>query len=72
MQASSTLEQCHTAPTLRSCTCEGSAVSNESMSTSLSLREYGTCFHGFLLGLCVEGALAFCLYGIYYVSRVMR
>lgn len=72
MQASHTLERCHTATTLQSCTCEGSALSNESGSTSLSLRDYGTCFQGFLLGLCVEGALALCLYGVYYVSHGAR
>ena len=72
MQASSLLENCQTVAELRSSAYEGSAVRTESKSTSLSLQEYGTCFHGFLLGLCLEGALALGLYGVYCVSHVIR
>jgi len=55
---------------LRSSVCEGPAL--ESESNSLSLQEYGTCFHGFLLGLCLEVTLALGLYGVYYVSHHIR
>jgi hypothetical protein len=72
MQASAILENRHAAPILRSSAYEVSATRNASNSASLSLREYGTCFHGFLLGLCLEGAFALCLYGVYYVSHVIR
>jgi hypothetical protein len=72
MQGSAILEDRHTATALRNSVCEGSALTIESESNSLSLQEYGTCFHGFLLGLCLEGTLALGLYGIYYVSHVIR
>jgi len=72
MQVFAILEDRHTATALRSSVCEDSSLRIESESNSLSLREYGSCFHGFLLGLCLEGSLALCLYGVYYVTHVIR
>ncbi len=72
MQASALLENCQTVPELRSSAYEDSALRRESKSTSLSLQEYGTCFHGFLLGLCLQGALALGLYGVYCISHIIR
>jgi len=72
MQVSALLEDRHTTSVLRSSVCEDAVLRKESESNSLSLREYGSCFQGFLLGLCLEGALALCLYGVYYVSHVIR
>jgi hypothetical protein len=72
MQGSALLEDRHNATAMRSSVCEGSALTIESESNSLSLQEYGTCLHGFLLGLCLEGTLALGLYGIYYISHVIR
>jgi hypothetical protein len=70
MQGSALLKDRHTGSVLRSSVCEGPAL--ESESNSLSLQEYGTCFHGFLLGLCLEVTLALGLYGVYYVSHHIR
>jgi len=71
MQVSALLEDRQTASAMRSSVFQNSAA-RESQSDSLSLREYGSCFQGFLLGLCLEGALGLCLYGVYYVSHVIR
>jgi len=61
-----------TAPALRTATREGLTFENTRAQESLSIREYGSCFHGFFLGLCLEGALALCLYGIYLFGHVIR
>lgn len=52
--------------------CEPRALAKEELPAHLSIRHYGICLQGFLVGLCLEGALALCLYGLYQVAYVSR
>ena len=33
---------------------------------------YGRCIRGFMVGLCLEGVLALCIYGIYHLHQILR
>jgi hypothetical protein len=59
-------------PAMISPACESSSFSQETELESLSIREYGNCMQGFLVGLCLEGVLALCLYGVYHIGHVIR
>ena len=37
-----------------------------------SIRHYGICLQGFLVGLCLEGALALCLCALYRIAYASR
>jgi hypothetical protein len=62
----------HASSVSRSSLRQSCTFQNNSQSASLSIQEYGTCLHGFLLGLCIEGGLALGLYGLYYVGHLIR
>ncbi len=51
---------------------ESRAIGNQEPPAHLSIRHYGICLQGFLVGLCLEGALALCLYGLYQVAYAGR
>jgi len=52
--------------------CDPPALARETLQATASIREYGNCVKGFLAGLCLEGALAFCLYGVYHLGLILR
>lgn len=52
--------------------CESRTLAQETRPAHLSIRHYGICLQGFLVGLCLEGALALCLYGLYRVAYASR
>jgi hypothetical protein len=52
--------------------CEPHALAKQAPPAHLSIRHYGICLQGFLVGLCLEGALALCLYGLYQVAYASR
>jgi tetrahydromethanopterin S-methyltransferase subunit B len=69
--ASLTMEA-QTVPAMISPSCDSSSFAQESDLESLSIKEYGNCIQGFLVGLCLEGVLALCLYGVYHIRYVIR
>ena len=73
MHASATLPmEAQTVSAMISPACEASSFAQESDLESLSMQEYGNCIQGFLVGLCLEGVLALCLYGVYHIGHVIR
>jgi hypothetical protein len=62
----------HDSSISRSLMGESRSFRNESGTASFSIQEYGTCLHGFLLGLCIEGGLALALYGLYVVGHMIQ
>jgi hypothetical protein len=52
--------------------CEPRALAKGALPAHLSIRHYGICLQGFLVGLCLEGVLALGLYGLYQVAYVSR
>ena len=51
---------------------EPSSYAKESGSASTSVRHYAICLQVFVVGLCLEGALALCLFGLYHVAYARR
>lgn len=73
MQATATLPmEAQNVPAMISPAGEPSSFAQEAELESLSIREYGNCVQGFLAGLCLEGVLALCLYGVYHIGHVVR
>ena len=73
MQAMATLPMdAHAGPGLMSFECEPSSFASETNLESFSIRESGNCIQGFLVGLCLEGGFALCLYGIYHIQHIVR
>jgi tetrahydromethanopterin S-methyltransferase subunit B len=64
--------EAQTLPAMISPSRESSSFAQETDLESLSIREYGNCMQGFLVGLCLEGVLALCLYGVYHIGHVIR
>jgi hypothetical protein len=52
-------------PDQQSSISESAAVANVADRKPASLRQYLECLRGFLAGLCLQGALALCFYGMY-------
>jgi tetrahydromethanopterin S-methyltransferase subunit B len=72
MQAMASLPmEAHTGTAMISPVCEPSFTPNSNLE-SLTIREYGNCMQGFLVGLCLEGVLALCLYGVYHIGHLVR
>jgi hypothetical protein len=70
MQATASLPmEVQTVPAMISPACEPSFAQENNLE-SLSIREYGNCVQGFLVGLCLEGVLALCLYGVYHIGHI--
>ena len=61
-----------TVPAMTSPAVQAFSISQDANLESLSFREYGTCIQGFVVGLCLEGVLALCLYGVYHIGHVVR
>lgn len=76
MQATASLRmEAQTIPATTSIAVESSSFAQDANEDSLSMREYGNCVQGFVVGLCLEGVLALCLYGVYhigYIGHVIR
>lgn len=68
----SVLRGTHTDSMLLSSACESRTLAQETRPAHLCIRNYGICLQGFLVGLCLEGALALCLYGLYQVAYSSR
>ncbi len=51
---------------------ETSSYAKESGGASTSIRHYAICLQVFVVGLCLEGVLALCLYGLYHVAYSSR
>jgi hypothetical protein len=64
--------EAQTVPAMISPAREVSSFAQESDLGSLSMQGHGNCIKGFLVGLCLEGALALCLYGVYHIGHVIR
>jgi hypothetical protein len=62
----------HDSRASRSLAAESYSFRSESESASLSIQEYGSCLHGFFLGLCIQGGLALALYGLYVVGHMIQ
>jgi hypothetical protein len=62
----------HDSRVSRSLVGESRSFRHDSETGTLSIQEYGTCLHGFLLGLCIEGGLALALYGLYVVGHMIQ
>ncbi len=69
---SATLSGLQTSSSSSSSTTEHHSFKRDTASASFSFREYSTCLHGFLLGLCIEGGLALGLYGLYYIGHTIK
>jgi hypothetical protein len=73
MQATATLlMDAHTGSASMSPVCEPSSFALETDFESSSIQVHGNCIQGFLVGLCLEGVLALCLYGVYHIGHVIR
>jgi hypothetical protein len=73
MQATTaTFDEAQTRFTMASSVCEPSALQRETHKSTASIREYANCAQGFVAGLCLEGALALCLYGMYHIGHILR
>lgn len=73
MQAMATLPMdAHAGPGLMSFECEPSSFASETELEPLSIRESGNCIQGFLVGLCLEGVFALCIYSVYHVVHIVR
>jgi hypothetical protein len=73
MQVSASLPlEVQTVPAVTSPAVQASFISQDANLESLSIREYGSCLQGFVAGLCLEGMLALCLYGVYHIGHVVR
>jgi hypothetical protein len=73
MQATATIfAEAQTRFTLGPSVCETPALQRETHRETASIREYGNCVQGFVAGLCLEGALALCLYGMYHIGHILR
>jgi hypothetical protein len=73
MSASASLPlEMQTIPAMTSPAVQASSIAQDANLDSLSIREYGNCIQGFVVGLCLEGVLALCLYGIYHIGHVVR
>jgi hypothetical protein len=73
MSASASLPlEMQTIPAMTSPAGQASSIAQDANLDSLSIREYGNCIQGFVVGLCLEGVLALCLYGIYHIGHVVR
>ena len=57
---------------MKSSASEASSLVQNANPQSLSIREYGICIQTFVVGLCLEGVLALCLYGVYHIGHVAR
>jgi hypothetical protein len=51
---------------------EASSLVQDHNPEPLSIREYANFVHAFVAGLCLEGVLALCLYGVYHIGHVVR
>lgn len=51
---------------------EASSLVQDVKAQSLFVRAYGNCVQAFVVGLCLEGVLALCLYGVYHIGHVVR
>jgi hypothetical protein len=73
MQATATLPtDAHAGPGLMSFDCELSFFASETDLETLSIRKSGNCIQGFLVGICLEGVFALCLYGVYHIVHIVR
>jgi hypothetical protein len=73
MQATTaTFEEAQNRFTMVSSVREPSALQRETHKSTASIREYASCAQGFVAGLCLEGALALCLYGMYHIGHILR
>jgi tetrahydromethanopterin S-methyltransferase subunit B len=76
MQATASLPiEVQTVTAMTSPAAQSSSFAQDANLESLSIREYGNCIQGFVVGLCLEGVLALCLYGVYhigYIGHVIR
>jgi hypothetical protein len=68
----SALRGTHTDSMLLSAASESRTLVQEARPAHLSIRHYGICLQGFVVGLCLEGALALCLYGLYQFAYAGR
>jgi hypothetical protein len=48
------------------------APMEEMRQQSPSISVYGRCIRGFMVGICLEGVLALCLYGIYHLGQILH
>ena len=72
MQANATLSAKYQTDAAMLCSvCEPPALATETPQGTASIREYGNCIRGFVVGLCLEGALALCLYGMYHLGHIL-
>jgi hypothetical protein len=51
---------------------EASSLVQDANPEPFSIREYGNFIHAFVAGLCLEGVLALCLYGVYHIGHIVR
>jgi hypothetical protein len=73
MQANATASVSSPTGTVMLCSEGGApALARETRHLSASIRVYGSCVKGFMAGLCMEGALALCLYGIYHLGHILH
>jgi hypothetical protein len=73
MQASaSILTEAQTGPALLSSARGTVAIAKETDHETGSAQEDGNCFRGILVGLCVECALGFCVYGVWHIWHLVR
>ncbi|MGB6134362.1 MAG: hypothetical protein WCC14_15680 [Acidobacteriaceae bacterium] len=73
MQATASLNlKAHSVPSTTSSIVEASSFAQNANPESLSLRDYGNCIQGFVVGLCLEAMLALGLYGVYHIGHFVR
>jgi len=73
MQATASLPlEAQTTFAMTSSAVESSSFGQDANLESLTIREYGNCIQGFFVGLCLEGVLALCLYGVYHIGHVVH
>lgn len=61
-----------TGPVLQSSVSETRAYVSGAVKAPGTFRLYGECLRGFLAGLCLQGALALCFYGMYVFGHMAR
>ncbi|MFZ0301706.1 MAG: hypothetical protein WAL75_03435 [Terracidiphilus sp.] len=73
MQATTSLPlKAQTAFAMSSSAIDAASLVQDANLESLTIREYGNCIQGFFVGLCLEGVLALCLYGVYHIGHIVR
>ena len=73
MQATASLPlKKQTAFAMKSPAADTSSLAQSANLESFTIQEYGNCIQAFVVGLCLEGALALCLYGVYHIGHIIR